>query len=86
MKIKDLIFQSVENEFESLSEIPDVEYDTVVTMGCGDHCPLVRAKRREEWSIPDPKELPLDEMRIVRDFIQSKVRDLIAHMIQEVPL
>jgi protein-tyrosine-phosphatase len=46
---------------KSLSDIPPTEYDAVVGMGCGDEgCPLVRAKRREEWDIPDPKELPAD--------------------------
>ena len=42
----------------SLTEISDVEYDFVAAMGCGDECPLVRARRREEWQIPDPKHLP----------------------------
>src|SRR6266704_2247752 len=51
---------------KSLSEIPDVEYDFVATMGCGDKCPLVRAKQREDWGIPDPKEMPPDEFRAVR--------------------
>src|SRR5262245_10972612 len=37
---------------KSLAEIPDGEYDVAVTMGCGDECPLVRARRREDWGIP----------------------------------
>ena len=40
-----------------------------VTMGCGDYCPLVKADRREDWNIPDPKELSSDEFRKVRDLI-----------------
>ena len=59
---------------KSLAEIPDVEYDLVATMGCGDACPMVRAKRREDWDIPDPKHLPLEEFRKVRDLIEDKVR------------
>ena len=35
-------------------------------MGCGDECPLVRAKRREDWDIPDPKELPPEESGVGR--------------------
>jgi len=63
---------------KSLSHIPAVEYDVAVTMGCGDACPNVRAKQREEWDIPDPKALPLDEFRKVRDLIERKVKTLLA--------
>ena len=59
---------------KSLDELPDVAFDFVATMGCGDACPMVRAKQRADWSIPDPKHLPSDEFRIVRDLIQDKVR------------
>jgi arsenate reductase len=65
---------------KSLREIPDVEYDAVVTMGCGDACPLVRAKRRDDWAIPDPKELPPERFREVRDLIETKVRALLASL------
>jgi protein-tyrosine-phosphatase len=50
----------------------------VVTMGCGDSCPVVNAERREDWQIPDPKELPDDEFRRVRDLIEEKVKALLA--------
>jgi len=63
---------------KSLGDIPAIEYDAVVGMGCGDEgCPLVRAKRREEWNIPDPKELPPDQFRAVRDLIEKKVKELL---------
>jgi protein-tyrosine-phosphatase len=62
---------------KSLADIPDVEYDVAVTMGCGDQCPWVRARRREDWAIPDPKELPPDRFREVRDLIGEKVRELL---------
>jgi protein-tyrosine-phosphatase len=65
---------------KALTEIPDVEYDVAVTMGCGDECPLVRARRREDWGIPDPKHLPPDEFRAVRDLIETRVRDLLARL------
>jgi protein-tyrosine-phosphatase len=60
-----------------LTNLPDVEFDVVVTMGCGDECPIVRAKRREDWNIPDPKDLPPEEFRTVRDLIEKKVKALI---------
>jgi protein-tyrosine-phosphatase len=58
----------------SLDELPDVAFDFVATMGCGDACPMVRARQRADWSIPDPKHLPPDEFRAVRDLIRDKVR------------
>ena len=59
---------------KSLAEIPEVEYDFVATMGCGDSCPLVCAKVRQDWQIPDPKNMPPEEFRQVRDLIESKVK------------
>jgi protein-tyrosine-phosphatase len=65
-----------------LSEIPDVEYDFVATMGCGDACPAaLRAKRREDWSIPDPRDMSEEEFRQVRDLIESKVRQMLAEIL-----
>jgi arsenate reductase len=63
-----------------LDRIPDVEYDAAITMGCGDHCPMVKARLREDWGIPDPKELPPDEFRAVRDLIERKVNELLARL------
>jgi protein-tyrosine-phosphatase len=54
------------------------EIDVAVTMGCGDSCPLVRAARREEWNVPDPKDLPAEQYREVRDLIEAKVKELLA--------
>ncbi len=59
---------------KSLADIPDIEYDLVATMGCGDACPFVRAKVREDWQIPDPKHMEPAEFRAVRDLIESKVK------------
>jgi len=63
---------------KSLTEIPDVVFDFVVTMGCGDACPMVRARRREDWSIPDPRDLSPEEFRHVRDLIEQNVRRILA--------
>jgi arsenate reductase (thioredoxin) len=65
---------------KSLTEIPVDEYDTVVTMGCGDACPFIRAKEREDWDIPDPKHLEPDAFRAVRDLIESKVKTLLVQL------
>jgi protein-tyrosine-phosphatase len=61
---------------KSLDDLPDVEFDFAVTMGCGDACPMLKAKHREDWQIPDPKELPPDKFREVRDLIGRKVQEL----------
>ena len=65
---------------KSLAEIPNIEYDAVVTMGCGDQCPFVRGARRQDWDIPDPKTFSAEEFRVVRDRIAGKVRALIAEL------
>ena len=59
--------------------------DVVVTMGCGDACPLVRAKRRIDWQIPDPRDMPPEEFRTVRDLI-PKVKAAGGQGIVEYPL
>ena len=61
-----------------LDEIPDVEYDYAITMGCGDECPMVRAKKRDDWGIPDPKHMEPEEFGKIRDLIESKVKRLLS--------
>jgi len=63
---------------KGLQDLPDLEFDVVVTMGCGDACPSVRSPRREDWNIPDPRSLPPEEFRAVRDRIEAKVRELLS--------
>ncbi|HJU40773.1 MAG TPA: arsenate reductase ArsC [Tahibacter sp.] len=63
----------------SLDEI-DGAFDAVVTMGCGDRCPWIPARRREDWNLPDPKHLDDDGYRRVRDEIADRVRRLLAEL------
>ena len=49
----------------------------LITMGCGDKCPYVPGLRRDDWPLRDPKGLPADEVRKVRDEIEARVRSLI---------
>jgi arsenate reductase len=65
---------------KGLDEFNGQEFDAAVTMGCGDECPLVRATRRVDWQIPDPRELPPEEFRQVRDLIGEKVKALLAEL------
>ena len=65
---------------KSLAEVNGIEFDAVVTMGCGDACPDVRARVREDWSIPDPKDMPPQEFRGVRDLIEASVKALLVRL------
>src|ERR1700680_2726437 len=49
----------------------------LITMGCGDKCPYVPGLRRDDWPLRDPKGLPVDEVRAVRDNIKVRVAELI---------
>jgi protein-tyrosine-phosphatase len=64
----------------TLDNVSGLEFDAVVTMGCGDHCPWVPAKRREDWALPDPRDMDDDGYRAVRDEIGVRVRDLLASL------
>lgn len=62
---------------KSLDEV-EGEFDAVVTMGCGDSCPWVPARIREDWALPDPRDMDDTGYRAVRDEIEARVRALLA--------
>lgn len=64
---------------KSLADV-DGEFDAVVTMGCGDECPWLPARRREDWALPDPRHLSDDDYRAVRDAIAARVQALLASL------
>ena len=78
--MREIGYDLAEHASKSLAEIPEIEYDLVVTMGCGDECPFVRAKHHEDWNIQDPKNLPPDPFRKIRDEIEKKVKDVLLRM------
>ena len=51
--------------------------DVVVTMGCGDACPVIPGRRYVDWDLRDPKDLPIDDVRAIRDDIESRVEELV---------
>lgn len=65
---------------KSLGDLPEIDFDAAVTMGCGDACPNVRARLREDWSIPDPRHMGPEEFRGVRDLIEASVAGLIGRL------
>ncbi len=78
--MKELGYDLSTHGSKGLAEFNGQEIDAAITMGCGDECPLVLAKHRDDWKIPDPREMTPDEFRKVRDLIESKVKNLIASL------
>jgi arsenate reductase len=58
---------------DELARWPDV----VITMGCGDACPVIPGKRYIDWELGDPKDLPLHEVRAIRDDIELRIVELV---------
>jgi len=54
--------------------------DVVITMGCGDACPVYPGRRYEEWILPDPAGQPMEAVRPIRDDIEERVRRLLADL------
>ncbi|MBA3014740.1 MAG: arsenate reductase ArsC [Proteobacteria bacterium] len=63
---------------KSLADVGIVSWDYVVTMGCGDDCPLISSRQRLDWQLPDPREMDEYGYRTVCDEIERLVRQLIA--------
>jgi len=59
--------------------------DVVITMGCGDVCPVFPGKRYEDWDLADPKGRPLEEVRPIRDDIRARVQALVAELLPARP-
>jgi arsenate reductase len=80
--MRDIGYDLTKHASKSLGDIPELDYDAAVTMGCGDECPLIRAKRRESWDILDPKNMAPEDVAGVRDRIALKVKQLLATLNQ----
>lgn len=62
---------------KGLGDLPSVEWDWVVTMGCGDACAHMPAKSRAGWQVDDPYELPNKKFKGIRDDIERRVEALL---------
>ncbi len=76
----DLGYDLTTHRSTALDAIPEGEWDAVVTMGCGDACPFVPARRREDWDLPDPRDLEPQAYLEVRDEIGRRVSRLIEEL------
>jgi protein-tyrosine-phosphatase len=57
--------------------------DVVITMGCGDACPIYPGKRYEDWQLQDPAGQPIEVVRGIRDRIDGRVQQLLAELVSE---
>lgn len=55
--------------------------DVVITMGCGDACPIFPGKRYEDWDLEDPAGQDLDTVRVIRDDIKARIQQLVAELV-----
>jgi len=70
---------------KGLDDLPKVRWDYIVTMGCGDACPMLPALYRLDWDLPDPKHLDDAGFRAVRDRTERLVTELIAEATRPAP-
>jgi protein-tyrosine-phosphatase len=79
--MKELNYDLSIHDSKSLKEVEQfAPFDAVVTMGCGDACPWMPAKKFIDWQIPDPKHMEPADFNKVRDFIKTKVSELLKEL------
>ena|SRR5688572_29540681 len=79
--MRELNYDLSKHHSKSLEEVRQfAPFDAVVTMGCGDACPWMPAKKFVAWDIPDPRDLCTGDFNNVRDLIGSKVKELLASL------
>ena len=79
--MKELGYDLQKHSSKSLDEAKaHAPYDAVVTMGCGDACPWMPAKKHIDWEIPDPRNMEPESFNKVRDLIKQKVADLLSSL------
>ena|ERR1051326_669490 len=76
--MKEVGYDLTQHFSKSVNDFEGESFDYVITMGCGDDCPLVKATHRLDWKVPQPKDMDKDGFRKVRDEIEEKVKELLA--------
>lgn len=75
--MKEVGYNLESHKSKSLDEVPQIIYDYVITMGCGDECPYVKTRQRQDWGIPDPKDMIEKDFNKIRDLIKEKILSFI---------
>ena len=75
--MKSIGYDMTSHSSKSLDGIPQIKYDYVITMGCGDACPFVQCHNKIDWQITDPKNMEMAQFNKVRDSIKNKVLELV---------
>lgn len=78
--MRELGYDLATHQSKSLADLPGVTFDLVATMGCGDSCPSIPARRRVDWAIPDPRHMSPEDFRAVRDLIRSQVQQALTDL------
>jgi arsenate reductase (thioredoxin) len=68
------------HQSKSVDDFRNMNFEYVVTMGCGDECPFISSKHHIDWDIPDPKNLEQDKFIEVRDLIERKLIGLLKNI------
>jgi protein-tyrosine-phosphatase len=64
-----------------IDELPELQFDYLVSMGCGESCSQIQAQRREDWLLPQPSELPGEDFNRLRDEIELRVFGLLNRLL-----
>jgi protein-tyrosine-phosphatase len=79
--MRELNYDLTKHHSKSLDEVKQyAPFDAVITMGCGDACPWMPAKKFIDWQIPDPKNMEPKQFNEVRDLIAEKVKSLLREL------
>src|SRR5215204_7393697 len=78
--MRELGIELADREPQLLTRELAEQADVVVTMGCGDECPYIPGRRYLDWDLEDPKGRPIDEVRVTRDDIDRRVRQLVKEL------
>jgi arsenate reductase (thioredoxin) len=77
--MKELSYDLGTHQSKSLDDVKKfAPFDAVITMGCGDACPWMPAKKFLDWNIPDPKNMEPAEFNKVRDLIKDNIKELLS--------
>lgn len=75
--MRELGYDMSAHEPKSLDEVPHIEFDYLITMGCADDAPVVKARMQIDWDVPDPAGMGVSEFRNVREMLRERIQRLL---------